>query len=437
MSTPSLAQRLVVAGNLPRMTVRQVAPVRIGALVPMSGSEEAWGRPGIGGCRIWVDWINEHGGLMVGGRRHQVELVVRDAAAGEQEALEAARQMVEVDKISLMLVLGGGEMGLALDYLMQRRVLTATLLPTDLSPDHPYLIAPTETHPFFNVLGVDWLARQKPEARRVALCSQRDLMGLPSLAVYRAAFDVAGREIVREEIYDPEAGDAAAIVARMLAQPVDILCFCSAAPPMMEALTVAAYEQGFAGEIIGCTCDQYERMIARTSPEFMERFTFHFPDFNDPLLADTPFFFRQPEVFFETYNARFPEQWSAVSWEYAAILDTWQDAVEIADSLNATSVLAALKRGRRMPNAFGMASWWGKEVFGIDNALVGAWPVVAIRDGRARIQEFGSVLGWVEAHGDRLIEELGRHGQLWHQKARPDLAGALGDEPGRGGALGW
>lgn len=425
MSTPSLAQRLMVAGTLPRMTVRETAPVKIGALVPMSGSEEAWGRPGIDGARIWVDWINDHGGLMVGGRRHQVELIMQDAAQGGASALEAARQMVEVDQISLMLVLGGGEMGLALDYLMQRRVLTATLLPSDLSPEHPYLIAPAETHPFFNVLGVDWLARERPQARRVALCSQRDLMGLPSLAVFRAAFGVAEREIVHEEIYDPEDGDAGAIVARMLAQPVDILCFCSAAPPMMEALTVAAYEQGFEGDIVACTCDHYERIIARTSPEFMERFIYHFPDFNDPLLADTPFFFHQPAAFFEAYNKRFPRQWSAVSWEYAAILDTWQDAVEIADSVAPVPVLTALKRGRMMPNAFGVASWWGKDVFGIDNALVGDWPVVAIRDGKARIQEFGSVLEWVEENGGRLIRELERLDQLWHQKVRPDLDRAM------------
>ncbi|WP_434288731.1 ABC transporter substrate-binding protein [Celeribacter sp. SCSIO 80788] len=428
MSSASLAQRLAVAGSLPRLSVQDRAPIRVGALVPMSGAEERWGRPGIEGCRLWVDWINAHGGMMVGGRRHLVELIVQDSAQGAAATLEAARQMVETQRVRLVLTLGGGDMGLALAYLMDRRVLTATLLPSDLSPDHPYLIAPAEVHPFFNVTGVDWLARTRPEAQRVALCSQTDLMGLPSLATYRAAFDVAGREIVSEVLYDAEAGDAREIVAEMLAEQPDVLCWCSSAPPMIEALTVAAYEAGFQGEILACTCDNYPKLIARTSPGFMERFTFQFPDFDDPELADTAFFFHRPKTFFDSYNERFPEEWAAVSWEYASILDLWHEAVETADSLGSATVLAALKRGRRMPHAFGLANWWGTEVYGIDNALVGDWPVVAIREGRARIQEFGSVLNWLETYGEELMTELGAVGQLWHQRGKPDLARALADE---------
>ncbi|WP_417278188.1 ABC transporter substrate-binding protein [Celeribacter sp.] len=428
MSSASLAQRLAVAGSMPRLSVQDRAPIRIGALVPMSGAEEFWGRPGVEGCQLWVDWINAHGGMMLGGRRHLVELSVYDSGDGPEATLEAARQMVETQRVRLVLTLGGGDMALALPYLMQRRILTATLLPSDLSPDHPFLIAPAEVHPFFNVTGVDWLARTRPEATRVALCSQRDLMGLPSLATYRAAFDVAGREVVREVHYEAEAGDARAIVAEMLAADPDVLCWCSSAPPMIEELTVAAYEAGFTGEILACTCDNYGRLITRTSPDFMERFTFQFPDFDDAALADTAFFFHRPKAFFDAYTERFPDHWSAVSWEYASILDLWHDAVETADSLNTASVLAALKRGRRMPHAFGLATWWGTDVYGIDNALVGDWPVVAIRGGKAEIQEFGSVLGWLEAHGGRLMEELGALGQLWHQRDKPDLTRALAQD---------
>jgi branched-chain amino acid transport system substrate-binding protein len=427
MSAVSLAQRLAVSGSLPRLSVQERAPIRIGALVPLTGAELFWGRPGLDGCRIWVDWINEHGGMMVGGRRHLVELVEADSALGAEATLEAARQMVETRKVRLVLTLGGRDMGLALAYLMDRRVLTATLLPSDLSPDHRTLIAPAEVHPFFNVTGVEWLARHKPEARRVALCSQADEMGLPSLATYRAACRVAGREIVEEVQYDAETGDAEAILQQMLAAEPDVLCWCSSAPPMIEALTVAAYKAGFRGEILACTCDHYDRLIAQTSPAFMERFTFQFPDFDDPALERAEFFFRRPKTFFDTFNERFPDEWTAVSWEYAAILDRWHDAVEVADSLATPTVLAALKRGRSMPHTFGMARWWGTEVYGIDNALVGDWPVVAIRDGKAQIQEFGSVLDWLEAHGATLIEELGATGQLWHQRMKPDLAHAMSE----------
>lgn len=425
MSAASLAQRLAVSGSLPRLSVQMRAAVRIGMLVPMTGPEEFWGRPGLKGCQIWVDWINERGGMMIGGRRHLVELVAEDSAHGEEATLEAARRMVETQNIRLMLTLGGPNMGLAFAYLMEKKVLTATLLPSDLSPDHPTLIAPAEVHPFFNVTGVEWLARAHPDARRIALCSQQDPLGLPSLATYRAACRVADRDVVAEVLYDDDTADIDAIVAEMMAADPDVLCWCSSPPPTIDAMTRAAYRAGFKGRILACTCDTYRDLLDSTSPEFMERFTFQFPDFDDPALDDAEFFFRQPKAFFQTYTQRFPNEWSAVSWEYASILDIWHEAVETAASLSTSPVLAALKRGRHMPHAFGMAKWWGDDVYGIDNALVGDWPVVSIKDGKAVIEEFGSVLDWLETHKDILIEELSNVGQLWHQRGKPDLVSAL------------
>lgn len=68
MSNSSFAQRLVVTGSLPRLGTQNRAPERIGFLVPLSGPEEYWGRPGLDGYRLWADWINEFGGLMVAGK---------------------------------------------------------------------------------------------------------------------------------------------------------------------------------------------------------------------------------------------------------------------------------------------------------------------------------------------------------------------------------
>lgn len=425
MSTSSFAQRLAVTGSLPRLGVKNRMPVRIGFLTPLSGPEESWGRPGLDGCQLWAEGLNARGGLMIGGRRHPIEIVARDSAQSGAATLEAARELVDDLDARLILTLGGDSFAPALPWLMARRALVATLLPSDLSPDTPYLIAPSEVHPLFNVTGVDWLARNRPAARRVALCSQTDSLGLPSLAVYRAAFEAAGREMVREIRYAPDDTDAAGIVRAMLESAPDVLCWCSSAPPMMRALTEAAFAQGFQGEILACTADDYPQMIAQTSAEFMARYTFQFPDFDDPALADTAFFFRRPEAFFAAYNERFPGEWTAVSWEYASILDLWHAAVESADTTEPVSVLAAMKRSQVMPHAFGPARWTGADIFGIDNALVGDWPVVRIVEGRAKIVEFGSVLNWLGQHGDRLARHLESLGQMWHQRLQPVRRGRI------------
>lgn len=424
MDNSSFAQRLAISGAMPRLSVGMTGTVNIGFLAPLSGQAESWGLPGLHGCRIWESWLNSAGGLLLDGRRYPIRIHAHDCGAGPHEAREGAMRLVQAHDVKLMMMLGGDDYAAVGDYLTERRILTSTLLPSDLSPDTPYLIAPSEVHPVYVVTGVDWLTRTRPGLRRVALCAQQDGMGLPSLATYRAAFRAAGVDIVKEVQYPAAGGDADAIVGAMLEARPDILCWCTSYTPMVHAMTEAAHARGFGGQIISCTLDHYERLVARLGAAFMEGVIFQFPDFDDPALSEKAFFFNQPNVFYEEFNARYPGRWSAVSWEYAAILDIWHAAVEKAGTVNPVSVLAAMKQLGHVTHAFGPAEWWGTELFGIDNALVGDWPVVTIREGKARIAEFGSVPAWLRAHGGALKREMQELQQMWDQRHTARQRGA-------------
>ena len=405
----SLAQRLALRGALPRGLRREAGPLRIGFLAPLSGPFAPWGAPGLEGCRIWADWVNEDGGLAVGTARRPVEIIARDSAISARHTVAHAHEMLSAG-VHIVLALGGDSLAPALPLLMARGVLVTTLLPFDLSPATPSLIAPVEVHPLFAVVSVEWLARMRPGLRRVALCGQQDLMGLPALATYRAAFGAAGFRITRDLRHDNDPRDAPDLVAAMLDSGAEALCWCGSEPHMILALTEAAFHAGFDGPMLACTGDGYRHMVARTSVRFMENFIFHFPDFDDPALADTAFFYRSPASFFAAYERRSPGRWSAVSWEYAAALDLWHAAVEIAGSADPGRVLPAMKRGEQMMHVFGPARWYGERLFGIDNALIGHWPVVTIRRGVARIAGFGSVLDWLVRHEDLLLREMAREG---------------------------
>lgn len=415
MSHSSFAQYLAVTGSLPRLDQTSDNPVRIGFLGPLSGLVESWGRPGLNGCQIWIDSVNDAGGLVVGTQRRRIELIPFDCSDDPALARQGAETLVERDRIHFLLTLGGAALQEIQSYLTERRILTSTLLPSDLSPDTPYLIAPSEVHPVYAVTGVSYLCREL-RPRRVALCAQTDAMGLPSLATYRAAFMVEGTEICSQVCYDPDDQDADAIVAEMMEGDPDVLCWCTSYPPMVHALTKSAYDAEFSGAILSCTADGYDAMLTNTSAEFMEGFTFQFPDFDDPSLADKAFFFHRPKAFYSEYNSRFPNSWSAVSWEYAAILDIWQTAVERASSVASGAVMAALKQRGTVNHAFGAAEWWGRDFFGIDHALVGDWPVVQIRDGKARIVSFESVPEWLSKHEPALTAEMEALGQMWYQR---------------------
>ena len=79
-------------------------------------------------------------------------------------------------------------------------------------------------------------------------------------------------------------------------------------------------------------------------------------------------------------------------------------------------VLNAMKEGGRAPHVFGDADWWGEELWGIDNALVGNWPVVTIQDGRARIVENRSIPEWWAKHKDLLIKHMEALNLMYYQQ---------------------
>jgi branched-chain amino acid transport system substrate-binding protein len=281
------------------------------------------------------------------------------------------------------------------------------------------LVAPCEVHQIYNVTGVEWLAENKPDLKTAVIVAQDDSLGKPSVATYLAAFEAAGIKVLGDPIFfDPATTDFAPIMSKMLALKPDIICLDTCYADYVHPLTEQAFQQGFKGQMISCTADFYPKMIEKTSKEFMEGFIFQFPDFDDPALNADHVNFRKPNEFFQEYVKRFGEgEWSAVSWEYASIMDLWSDAAGRAGTTDPKAVLEAMQVGGTGKQAFGEAKWWGKELFGIDNALVGLWPVVVIEDGKARIKEFKSIPAWWDKHKALMIKHMEALNQMYYQRS--------------------
>lgn len=418
-SAASLAGLGSLGASLPGLAIAaEDNVIRIGFLAPLTGPVAAWGKPGLDGCQIWADWVNEAGGIDIGGTAHMVEFVGYDNEYDPAKARTGATKLVREDGVKFVMMLGGDTWPGAEPVADKTGMLFSTLLPSDLSPDTETLIAPAEVHPVYNVTGVEWLAENRPELKTAVMCAQDDALGLPSVATYLAAFEAAGIEMLDEPLlFDPATTDFAPVVTRLMSSNPDIICLDTCYADYVHPICEQLFQQGYGGQIISCTADFYDQIIAKTSKEFMEGFIFQFPDFDDPALEGEGINFKNANKFYEEYVKRFPGQWGAVSWEYASIMDLWKAAAEKAGSVEPDAVLAAMKDGGTGLHAFGEAKWWGKDLFGIDNALVGNWPVVVIEDGKARVKGFRSIPDWYDKHGELLKKHMAEYGQMWDQRA--------------------
>ncbi len=332
---------------MPKIAFGADKVVKIGFLAPLTGAVAAWGKPGLDGLHIWGDRVNAAGGIPIGGDNYKVEFVAYDDEYDPGKARTGAVKLIKEDGVKFIMMLGGDPWPGASPVAEKEKMLVSTLLPSDLTPETKMLVAPCEVHPIYNVTGVEWLAENKPDLKTAVICAQDDSLGKPSVATYLAAFEAAGIKVLGDPIFfDPATTDFAPIMSKMLAGKPDILCLDTCYADYVHPLTEQAFQQGFKGQIISCTADFYKKMIDKTSKEFMEGFIFQFPDFDDPALNEPQINFKDPNGFYEAYKKRFGEgEWSAVSWEYASIMDLWSDAATKAGKTDPEAVLAAMQEG--------------------------------------------------------------------------------------------
>ena len=398
-----------LSAGMPRVSIAGAKTVKLGMNIPMTGDYAPWGLPGLYGCQIVADDINAAGGVDIGGDKYAIEIVSYDHGYDIEKAVQGYKKMVSEDDVKMVMMLGGATIGAVMPWAGRKKILTTTLLSSDVTPDTEYLIATCESHPLYDVTGVEWLARNHPEAKSAVIVTNNDVeYGLQAAATYQAAFEVAGIEVMDINLHGFDVTDFAPIVSSVLAKKPDIFCMATSfyVTPLMEQL----YHQGFKGKIISTTLDYYDEIIAKTSEEFVNGTIYQFPDFDDPKLTESGINFPNPGDFDAKFRKNFPNEWSAVSWEYPAIMLNWLEGAKAAGSVDPTDVLNALTSNPNPEFVFGEGKWWGKDLWGRDNIVIGRWPVVVVEGGKARIQEYGSVTDWLDKHTDVLTKYMKSHG---------------------------
>jgi branched-chain amino acid transport system substrate-binding protein len=391
--------------GMPRVSIAGAKTVKLGMNIPMTGDYAPWGLPGLYGCEIVANNLNAAGGIKVGGDTYQIEMAAYDHGYDTEKSVQGFKKLVLEDDVKIVMMLGGSTVASIIPWAMRKKMLTTTLLPSDITPDTPYLVATCESHPLYNMTGVEWLAEQNPDAKTAVIITTNDIeYGKQSAALYKAAFEVAGIEVLDTNFHGFDVVDFAPIVSSLLSNKPDI--FCMATDVYTTSIVEQLFHQGYKGKIVSCTLDGYQDVIAKTSKEFVEGLVFEFPDFDDPKLIGGSVNFPDPGGFDAAFNKDHAGEWSAVAWEYPSILLNWVEAAQAAGSVEPEPVLEAMKANSSPAHTFGPGKWWGADLWGLDNAVVGDWPVVVIKDGRARIQEYRSVYDWLQKNNAVLKKHM-------------------------------
>lgn len=198
--------------------------------------------------QLWVKDVNAAGGIAVGGKKLQIEVVEYDDRSNSEEAVKAIERLATQDKVDIILPPWGTGLNLAVGPTLNRlgyphlAVTAATDRAPEMAkrwPNSFWFLGPTK--PGAEAL-VEVLGKLKSEGKigsKIAMLSVADAFGVDLAGAARPAMKAAGFDLALDKSYPLGTQDMQALLKDAMASGADTFVAFSY-PPDTIALTDAA-----------------------------------------------------------------------------------------------------------------------------------------------------------------------------------------------------
>ena len=198
--------------------------------------------------QLWVKDVNAAGGISVGGKKLQIEIVEYDDRSNSEEAVKAIERLGTQDKVDIILPPWGTGLNLAVGPTLNRlgyphlAVTAATDRAPEMAkrwPNSFWFLGPSKAGAaaLSEVLGK--LKSENKIGAKVAMISVADAFGIELATAARAAFKSAGLEPALDKTYPIGTQDMQALLKDAMATGADAFVAFSY-PPDTIAITDAA-----------------------------------------------------------------------------------------------------------------------------------------------------------------------------------------------------
>jgi len=194
----------------------QAAGIKIGAILAETGPASFLGGPAIRSLRMLVDEINANGGIS----GKPIELIVKDSGSSPEKAVSFAKQLIDEDKV--FAIIGPSTSGESLSIKKIAEVgktimISCSSAETVITPVTPHVFktAPSDS---FGALQIFTNMRKKG-IKKIAVLAGNDGFGKAGKEQLAKNAPDFGITIVAEEVYDKNATDLSAVVAKLKAKP--------------------------------------------------------------------------------------------------------------------------------------------------------------------------------------------------------------------------
>ncbi|MFN3437425.1 MAG: ABC transporter substrate-binding protein [Acidovorax sp.] len=353
--------------------------LKIGAIGPLSGGGTAWGIAIQRGSQLAIDEAMKAGGVKVGGKTYEPKLVMYDDAYTAAGGRAAAERLVNADGIKF--ILGPFGSGSVLGALAVTNKAPALLLSNGFAPTilknadkAPYNFRITLSNVEFAPEMVKWMRAQKPELKKAGIIHPNDATGQTVVPTLMAAYKAQGFEVWTEG-YERGSKEFAPLIARMIAQGVDLMDLNSNAPGEAGLLVKQAREAGYdkvIWQVGGPSVEEIVNVAGRYADGFISYNIIDFEEANAAPLV---------KAYREKYGSGVMDGYVPIFYNATKVLleairraGSTTDVQKVRDSLEKLDGYDA--------GIYGPVVWGGMAEYGVNHQLLTKFWITEVKNGK-------------------------------------------------------
>lgn len=346
------------------------APIRIGSSLPLTGEFSQPGKAANEGYEVWVEMVNEAGGLL----DREVELIVKDDASNQNTIVADYNALISQDKVDLLLGTFSSLLNLPASAVAEKNqmlyVEPAGGSPELFSRGFEYLFfAQQSTADRQGLLFAEYIAGL-PEDERPATAAYPTLddpFAMPVVEGMREILEEAGIETVYSETYAIDTKNFDSLVSSMRSADPDMVVHGAQFEDGI-GMTRAMLKADFTPDVLFQTNapsfrQQYEESVGAENTEGVTFGVSHSPE------ADSPGNQEFVDKYEEMFGTREVPEDAADGYAAGQVL---QAAVEAVGSIDDQTALADWLRENEVETILGDLSW-NDDGSPTGDFLIGQW----------------------------------------------------------------
>lgn len=337
------------------------------------------------GAQLCQEWINEKGGLTIGGEKYLINLIVEDQKGNVDGAVAAAIKLVERDQVKFIIGQVVPDVVMAVASVTEpAKVLRSSNsvgIPVIATPKTPYTFRPCPTvDPVQIMANYDYLRDTYPHVKTVALMNPDEPGGHFFMSVSEQQAQGHGFKVVAKELHNPqETQDFYPIWTKVLSTKPDAVDTGAGFPIPSGLKFKQGRELGFKGPIFSHTPVELYTILDIAGKDLSTDY------FNSSLDIQSPNVTPMIKEIQKRWEAKFKSRFmfeSAQGWDAVWVLS---QAIEAAQSLDPTAVKTAWENMPSVKTSFGPGHMGGLKTFGVNHIVVRPTPISRLENGKVEL----------------------------------------------------